>query len=238
MKRIHFEVGESAVTILSDERYHKAAKDAIFEARQILHSKIAEDPFFGTTYFPYEVRPDDHPMIRNMCRCSLLAEVGPMACVAGAVAYHAVERMAESGAEFAIVENGGDIALKIDRPVTVGLFTGDDRLKDIAMKVQPRDGIFGVCSSSGRIGPSVSFGSSDICTVISDDVMLADGCATAFGNLVKDGNDISDASERICSIEGVDGCIASIDGKVSLQGDVPELVRRKVNAENASRILL
>jgi len=238
MKRIHFEVEESAVTIVADDVYHRVAKDAIFEARDILHGKIAEDPFFATTFYPYKEDLSDDPLVRHMCRCSLLADVGPMACVAGAVANHAVTRMVEEGAAFAIVENGGDIALMIDRPVTVGLFTGDDRLKDIAMQVQPRDGIFGICSSSGKIGPSVSFGMSDICTVISSDVLLADGCATAFGNLVKNGDDIASASERICSIPGVEGCVASVDGKVCLQGDVPELVRRRVDAENASRILL
>ena len=238
MKRVHFEVGESAVTILADDIYHKTAQDAIFEAREILHSKISSDPFFATTYYPYPEDGRDDPMIRHMCRCSGSAGVGPMAGVAGAVALHAVSRMVEEGATFAIVENGGDIAMMIDREVTVGLFTGDERLRDIALRVQPREGIFGICSSSGRIGPSVSFGQSDICTVISDDVILADACATAFGNMLKEGSDMAAASDRICSIKGVDGCISSMNGTVSMQGDIPELVRRRVDEGNASRILL
>lgn len=236
MNRIHFEVGETAVTIVSDDAFHKVAKDAIFEAREAIRRKISEDPFFGTTYSPYPVSKGDHELIRHMCQASESADVGPMASVAGAVAYHAVKRMSEEGAGFAIVENGGDIALHIDRDVTIGIFAGDSPLKDVALHVPAREGIFGICSSSGKIGPSVSFGRSDICTVFSDDVLLADACATALGNMIG-GGDLETPMDRICSVEGVEGCLVSADGKVAMQGKVPELVRAKVDSDRISRIM-
>lgn len=239
MRSIHFEVGETAVTVISDGSFHKDAKDAIFEAREIILSKIAEDPFFKITYDPYPISNSDDPLIRRMCFASQRSNVGPMAGVAGAVASYAVERMVDNGASYAIVENGGDIAMMIDRDTSVGLYSGDDRMRDLALDVMPRDHIFGICSSSGNIGPSVSFGISGICTVISDDVILADCCATSLGNLVKEGtsDSLSKALETIASIEGVDCCLAYVNGLFGTAGDVPRLIRRKVDSDDASRII-
>ena len=235
----HFEIGETAVTVIADERYIAVAEQAIFEARERILRKISEDPFFMTTYDPYPVSEDDDDLIRRMCDASQSAGVGPMAGVAGAVAVFAVERMCEAGASYAIVENGGDIALKIERDVTVGVFQDDEKFRELAFRVSKRDGIFGICSSSGNIGPSVSFGKSGISTVFSDDVILADACATALGNMIKDGgaDEMSSALERIGKVDGVDGCAAISNGLFAMFGDVPELVKADPKDTTASSII-
>ena len=83
MNPIHFEVGETAVTILSDDRFHGVAKDAIFEAREIIKRKISNDEFFLTTYEPYPIKQEDDYLIKRMCQASEIAGVGPMglACI-------------------------------------------------------------------------------------------------------------------------------------------------------------
>lgn len=227
MKPIHFEICETAVTIVSEEKYHKVAKEAIFDARGIIEKKISDDPFFGITYDPYQAEKDDDPLIVRMCVASQSAGVGPMASVAGAVASYAIEKMVESGSDYAIVENGGDIAISADRDVNIGLFSDNPKFRDLALHIPARKGIFGVCTSSGRIGPSVSFGSSNLSTVISDDVLLADACATALGNLVRDSdsNSLSDAVERIAGIEGVECCLVISGDYMASCGDVPEIIR-------------
>lgn len=237
--RSHFEVGETAVTVISDEEYIRVAEQAIFEARERILRKISEDPYFATTYDPYPVSEDDDPLIKRMCQASLLAGVGPMAGVAGAIAVFAVERMVEAGASYAIVENGGDIALRIDRDITVGVFQDDDRFRELAFRIPKRNGIFGICSSSGKVGPSVSFGKSGISTVFSDDVILADACATALGNMIRDGGqeEMSRALEEIGGIHGVDGCVSISNGLYASIGDVPELVRADPGDVSASRIM-
>ncbi len=222
--RTRFQVKETVVTIVCDEEFLRVAEDAIFEARSIIESKIADDPFFGMTYDPYPESEDDDPLIRRMCRASVLSNVGPMAGVAGAVAVYAVERMSEAGAKESIVENGGDIAFLSDRKVPVGLFADHPVLKDVAFEISS-EGITGICSSSAKIGPSVSLGSSNVCTVFSDDVILADCCATALGNLVKDEASLQEALETVGSIDGVRGCLACIGDKVAMYGDVPDMVR-------------
>jgi len=60
--------------------------------------------------------------------------------------------------------------------------------------------------------------------VFSDDVILADCCATALGNFVKDEGSVTDALERIASVEGVKGCLACIGDKVAVCGEVPEMI--------------
>ena len=221
--RARFQVEESIVTIVSDAKYVHVAERAVFEARESVRRKIDEDPFFKVTYEPYPVDPGDDGLVRRMCKASIVAGVGPMAGVAGAVAAYAVERMVEAGADEAIVENGGDIAFFSKRPVPIGIYAEDSVFKDVAFMMRS-EAMTGICSSSAKIGPSVSLGSSDLCTVFSDDVILADCCAAALGNLVRGPDDMSSAVERIGSLTGVKGCVAVCGGKIAMYGEVPEMV--------------
>lgn len=229
IKKVHFEVGETAMTIMADEKYLKDAKDAIFDAREIIKAKIGDDPFFGATYEPYEESKKDEPLIRRMCGASVIAGVGPMAAVAGAVAAYALERIYVEGCRFAIFDNGGDIAMCADRDVLIGVYQDDPKFSDLALLIPASDGIRGICSSSGRIGPSVSFGVSGITTVFADDPVLADACATAVANNVKDTTreSVAEAAESINDMEGAKGCMILCGGIMASCGEVPELVPAK-----------
>ena len=214
---------ESILTVVCDDGLRDAAFDAMMEARYSVESKIAEDPFFGITYDPYPASPGDDELVRRMCDASAVAGVGPMAGVAGAVAVHIAERLVESGSSYAVVENGGDIAFYSPEPRLVGIFADHPVFRDLAFSVSS-DRIVGICSSSRTVGPSVSFGTSSISTVFSDDVILADCCATALGNLVRDEASIQGAVEDIGSRAGVRGCMACCGDKVAMFGDIPEMV--------------
>jgi ApbE superfamily uncharacterized protein (UPF0280 family) len=50
----------------------------------------------------------------------------------------------------------------------------------------------GVCSSSGRIGHSLSMGNSDVVCVIAKSAPLADAAATALANMVKTKKSLKD----------------------------------------------
>ena len=234
MIREHFELNQTAVTIISEREYLKIAKDAIFDARAQIESKIAQDPFFRTTYEPYAASPNDGCVVKRMCDASFPASVGPMAAVAGAIAEYAVRRMVDAGSKHAIIDNGGDIAMITDRETFIGLYAdvGGERL---SLRVPPTYRVTGICSSSGSVGPSVSFGRSDISTVISDDVALADACATLLGNLIKE-RDMAGPLERVCNIDGVIGCLAYCDGTLAMCGDIPELVASEENDHMITKI--
>ena len=236
MIREHFEIGETAVTIISERRYIKIAKDAIFEARSQIISKIAHDPFFRTTYYPYGSSPNDGCVVKRMCDASKAANVGPMAAVAGAVAEYAVKKMKDAGSKYAIVDNGGDIALMTDRDVCVGMYA-DVNGERLSLRMPATGRIVGVCSSSASVGPSVSLGRTEISTVISNNVTLADACATMLGNLVRGRSNMEKALEEVCSVNGVTGCLAYCDGMLAMCGDVPELVRSDANDDIITKIL-
>lgn len=214
---------ESILRVVCDDGLRDAAFDAMMEARYSVEAKISQDPFFGITYDPYPSSPRDDDIIRRMCDASAVAGVGPMAGVAGAVALHVAEKLISEGSSHAIVENGGDIAFYSPEPRLVGIFADHPVFRDLAFSVSS-DRIVGICSSSRTVGPSVSLGSSSISTVFADDVVLADCCATALGNLVRDESHIQDAVRDIGSREGVSGCMACCGDKVAMFGSLPEIV--------------
>ena len=62
-----------------------------------------------------------------------------------------------------------------------------------------------MCTSSARIGPSLSFGKADAATIIAPDAALADAIATEVCNRVKNEDDMEKAAERgmECGASGV-----------------------------------
>ncbi|QLH74390.1 MAG: UPF0280 family protein [Methanomassiliicoccales archaeon] len=225
--RRHFELGETAVTIVAEEELIGHAERSIFDSREELLSFLAKDPFFGLTLEPYEEPRASPPIVKRMCEAARAANVGPMAAVAGAIAEAALEAMVERGADHAIVDNGGDIAMVLRKETAVGIYAGDSPFKGFAYMVPPTDGRYGICTSSGTVGPSISFGIADAATVFAKDVALADACATALGNMVRspDEDVLSDAVRSISGIRGVDGCVVIVGDRLAMRGKVPDLVR-------------
>lgn len=228
---------DTIAAIIAEKKYFPLAEAAIKDSRRILDAYIETDPEFRTALEPYPVSTDAPRIVRRMSKASMRAGVGPMAAVAGAVAETALQAMAEAGAVHALVDNGGDIALLLDRPVTVGIFTGPSDVRNIGLRVEPRPGIFGICTSSGTVGHSLSFGKADAATVISADVALADAVATALGNAIKDEDEtrLRDALSSLGRIEGVEALLAVIGKSMAVFGDLPELVRTAVDPKSAAQ---
>src|SRR5512136_84341 len=153
MIREPFHFRETFATILADDPAHiAAAKSGMMAARQVLEAYIARDPFFAATFDPYD--PDSgEPVIKRMADAARRAGVGPMAAVAGTIAWSGIEAMQEAGASFGVIDNGGDIALVSDRPVRVGVHAGGAALSNkIAFVVPPQETILGICTSSATVG--------------------------------------------------------------------------------------
>jgi uncharacterized protein len=217
---IHFR--ETFATILADEpEYIAAAKTGILAARQELEAYIARDPFFAATFDPYEPDSDDRVIVR-MADATRKAGVGPMAAVAGAIAWAGVEAMREAGATFGVIDNGGDIALIADRPVRVGVHAGGAALSNrIAFVVPPQETILGICTSSATVGPSISFGIADAVTIFSHDVALADAWATAVCNEIRADNRL--VLDRVDPAD-VEGIFVILGDATVRWGELPPLV--------------
>lgn len=229
----HFQLKETIVTISACEQAHiEAAKDAIRTHRAILETYILSDPYFQLTLEPYECPENAPEVVRRMIKAGNTMGIGPMSAVAGTISALAVEAMVKAGAKYAIVDNGGDIALINDRSVVVGIYAGQSPIKNLGLIFEPRDFITGVCTSAGTVGPSISFGMADAAAVFSDDISLADAAATALGNEVGIGKEAVEASfKAVKGIPGIKGALVIQGEYIGMWGEVPEVTRADVRYE-------
>jgi ApbE superfamily uncharacterized protein (UPF0280 family) len=198
----------------------------IVRQRRILEDYIERHPDFGRSFEPIEPNDNAPPIAQRMARAGRLAGVGPMAAVAGAMAQYAGEAGLKAGAREVIVDNGGDIYLRVAESVIIGLDSGGADLADrLAFSLKADDTPISICSSSGRMGHSTSLGQCDLATVVSKDAALADAAATRAANLVKTAEDVDAALEQITAIEGVDGVLIVKDDRVGLAGQLPSLMK-------------
>jgi hypothetical protein len=146
-----------------------------------------------------------------------------MAAVAGAIAEFVGKELLKYSGQL-IIENGGDIFIKTDKERTIMIYAGDSPLSNkVFIKIKPEDMPAGVCTSSGTVGHSLSFGKADACVIIAQSAVLADAVATAACNRIKEKKDIAPSLEFAISIKGVRGAIAILGKNLGSMGNV-ELV--------------
>jgi ApbE superfamily uncharacterized protein (UPF0280 family) len=183
----------------------KEARDLVFQCRYEIESYLKTHPFFEISLRPITPDPYAPPLVREMIASAGKAGVGPMAAVAGAIAQY-VGRGLLGYTNEVIVENGGDIYLKAERPLTVSIFAGDSPLSGrIGLRIPVEQMPLGVCTSSGRIGHSLSMGISHAVSILAPSAALADSAATALGNTIlekKDLENVASAAENIPCIFG------------------------------------
>ncbi|MCK5148793.1 UPF0280 family protein [bacterium] len=224
-KRHHVEIDESILTILCQPDYIQAGIDAVDSIRGLLMGYINSYPEFGRTHAPFTPGPGAPELIMRMCQAGKLAGTGPMAAVAGVVAEACVRGITDAGASEVVADNGGDIALYIRHPVTIGIYAGSYVDAQLGFRIEPRDGIFGLCTSSGTVGHSFSYGKSDAAILISQNILLADAAATAMGNRIVQPEDLEGCFDPLAELNEIEGAMAICRGKVAMWGDLPELVK-------------
>ncbi|SPF31422.1 conserved hypothetical protein [Syntrophobacter sp. SbD1] len=199
----------------------KQAMEAALNCRLQLEHYIASHGEFLHSLAPLPDDPLAPPIVRRMLKAAIIAGVGPMASVAGAVA-QAVGVCLEQFSDSVIVENGGDCYLNMKQETTVGIFAGPNSpfAGKIAVRLGPERFPLGICTSSGTIGHSLSFGKADAVTVISPDAALADAAATRIGNIVKSPADIDKALELAPTIPSVEAVLVLIKDKMGIWGNL------------------
>ena len=216
----HLCVRETDLFIHCDSDVSQKALECVYIYRGFIESYIKKHPDFLTSLEP--IQDDDFapPIIRDMLNASLAANVGPMASVAGAISEYVANELLKMSRNV-IVENGGDIYLKTQEEVRVGVFAGNSPLTyKVGLLLKPEQMPLGVCTSSGTIGHSLSFGKADAVCVLSKTSTMADAAATAIGNLVKDKGDIRTALEKGIKIEGVLGALIVMREHFGVIGDI------------------
>ena len=216
-------VKETDLWICADKNLEKETRDLIFDCRHQLESYIKSNPEFPNSLTPLAGDPYAPPIVKEMIRATGKVDVGPMASVAGAIAQYVGMGLLDL-TDQVIVENGGDIFLKADRPLTVSVFAGASPLSGtFGLLVPVRQMPLGVCSSSATVGHSLSRGITDVVCTLSSSAALADGAATALGNRVKKKRDLEEVAIWANQIDGILGGIAIVGDTMATWGDI-ELV--------------
>ena len=143
-----------------------------------------------------------------------------MSAVAGAVAQYTGEFLkTKFGLKEILVENGGDIYADMDEDMDISVFAGSSPLSEkVGLHIEAACAPLGICTSSGTVGPSLSFGKADAVMIICKDVKLADTYATAFANLIQTPEDIPACIERIQSHKEILAAIAIKEDKMGICG--------------------
>ena len=190
------------------------------ELRAVLEDYLLIDSVFGKTFEPHQAEPNAPEIVRVMTQAGQRAGVGPMAAVAGAFA-EAVGRhlMARFDIQELVVENGGDIFLKINQNLLMSVYAGNSPLSEkIGIEIQAAESPLGVCTSAGTVGPSISFGKADAAMIICKNTALADAFATGFGNLVKTPEDVQNVINQTEQFPEILSAVIICRDKIGIRG--------------------
>ena len=196
--------------------------DRIKHYRNILEMHIAGFPEFRDSLVPVTNTDGVHPFISSMRDAARAAGTGPMSTVAGTIAeYICNDLLAEFRLQEVIIENGGDIFMKLTSPATISVYAGTSPLSEkISLVIKPEDSPLSVCCSSGTVGHSLSFGVADACMIACRSGALADAYATAFCNEVKSINMVQRVTEMALTKRDILSVVIIKDDKVGIGGKI------------------
>ena len=207
-------------------------KRYIFSVRRDLKNYILKNQEFLASLEPIKCEGNLPFIVKTMVDASAVADVGPMACVAGTISQLSLDYLMGLDSKYSIVENGGDIAIVNDSTVLCGIYSNNQILgNNIAFKIKPRKKPLGICTSSGKIGHSISFGKSDGVTVISRYPSVADGLATRIANEINGATSEDKVPNGLeCGEnyrEFFDGVLIISQNNVGTIGKLPKIVETK-----------
>lgn len=200
---------------------HNFVEEKIRGYRWDIENYINKDHHFLTALKPIPVGINAAPIVKEMAEQSRKANVGPMSTVAGAIAEFLGNDLLKAGYKDVIVENGGDIFLKTRKTRKVGVYVGRSKLwNKLQLEIRPKDMPLGICTSSGTIGHSLSFGCADSVVILSKSASLADSVATATANRINSKEDLQRALDFARSVQGILGVVIILKNNLITWGKV------------------
>ena len=194
----------------------------IIEQRRDLQSFITELPDFAASHIPLRLGADAPPVARKMAEAAVTAGVGPMAAVAGFFAESAAAFLAARGAKEVIVVNGGDIYICGKTTRNIGIFAGAENPFSGKLAIELAAALLpcAICTSSGTLGSSFSYGRADAAVVIAGSGALADAAATATANAVQSPADVAKACDQAMAVPGVAAAVVICGDQLAAAGEI------------------
>lgn len=190
-------------------------EDFIVKQRKIIQEQINKNPSFNG----YEkIDLIDAPRIlKLMTKAGNIAQIGPMSAVAGSISQVCLEYLEKFDTKNSLLENGGDIALKSDKKIIMGIYAGTSIFtNNIALELKAKKNGYGICTSSGTVGPSKSFGQTDATIVLGKQASVCDSLATKIGNY---GNGDDDEEIVNNSLEKAEDYLEYCEGVIVIKGE-------------------
>jgi len=215
-------IKETDLQVLTDKTIDKAFIDArVNSYRRDIESYISKDSRFLTSLKPIEVELHAPAVVREMARQAKKVNVGPMAGVAGAIAQYLGKDILKRGAREVIIENGGDIFLKIKKNRNIAIYAGNSILSGkLCLRIKSKDTPLGIATSSGTVGHSLNFACADAVVILAKNAILADVVATATSNLVKTRQDFKKAIDFAKKVSGVSGLVIIMKNSLASWGKI------------------
>lgn len=220
LNRYHIMQGESDLLIFARQldfgrvqKYLKICRDDILRV-------INQDKNFLTSLTSIEINSKMPEIVKDMVLATKHYKVGPMAAVAGAIAQY-LGRYIKKMSEEVIIENGGDIYINTKSEKVIKVYSKDKIYEDkLEIILKPDQKEVALCTSSGKLGHSKSFGNSDAVMIKANNAILADAAATAFANEIVSKKDIKRVLSEAKDDKYIMGIIVLIDGNLGVWGDI------------------
>ena len=215
--------------LLKTDLINHGLHNFILRQRMELINYIRNNREFLISFEPVDV--EEGPFIvKMMARAGKIADVGPMAAVAGTISELSMNFLVKKGAKYAVLENGGDIALKVNKDVVMGLYAGTSSLSgQIGFKIKHERTPMGICTSSGTVGHSISLGRADSVTVFADQASIADALATSVANEAKrelDQDAVENCLEKADNYKSYfRGIMIVVGESAGTTGKIPKLIK-------------
>lgn len=213
-------VKETDLMVYTKTKLVNETKELVLEHRGYVEAFINSYPDFATALVPWQFDGPAPGIVVNMVKAARSAGVGPMAAIAGAIAEEVGHGLLKR-TDQVIVENGGDVFIKMSSPVTVGIYAGSSPLSlQIGLRLKTDSKPQAVCTSSGTFGHSLSLGKADAVCVVADSCAMADAAATSIGNLIDSAADIESAIKAGRHIQALNGIVVIAAEKMGMWGDL------------------
>ena len=154
---------ESDLLVCTDKNVNQSLiKDVLRKHYKEIEAYSGKNHHFLTSLSPLKCDKQSPLIVRNMYKVSQVTGIGPFSAVAGAIAKYVGEEILNFCSEV-IIENGGDIFLKINEDKLLGIYSGDEIARnDITLRIKKRkdiDKVLGVARRSAAIeGVLIVFG--------------------------------------------------------------------------------
>lgn len=195
--------------------------DEMVILRSNLEDYIRRQPEFSSSHHPLKLLPDASAPVRMAGEAGYRTSTGPMAVIAGLFARHAGEFLRNQfKVNEIVVENGGDFYLLLEEDLVMTIYAGSSPLSGRIGVVIPAAGSpWGVCTSSGTVGHSFSYGKADAVMVACESPILADGWATSLANRVQSPDNIPGVLNFSEQFDEIESLVIICRDKVGIRGN-------------------